>query len=81
VLLALLAEGPMHPYRMQQLIKHRGKDRVANVAQPNSVYQTIDGLLRAGLVTVHATDRSRAGPAHRLCPHRKDGQPPRSTSG
>ena len=26
--LALLIEAPMHPYRMQQLIKSRGKDQV-----------------------------------------------------
>jgi DNA-binding PadR family transcriptional regulator len=45
VLLALLAEEPMHPYRMQQLIKGRGKDKIANVARPNSVYQTIDRLV------------------------------------
>ncbi len=62
VLLALLAEQPMHPYRMQQLIKGRGKDRIANVAQPNSVYQTIDRLLRDGLIAVHATDRAERRP-------------------
>ena len=31
VVLALLYEAPMHPYRMQQLIKERGKDEVVNV--------------------------------------------------
>lgn len=57
VLLALLAEEPMHPYRMQQLIKQRHKDTIANVAQRNSVYQTIDSLRRAGLITVLETAR------------------------
>ena len=52
----------MHPYRMQQLIRERGKDRIANVAQPNSVYQTIDRLHRAGLVAARATARHERRP-------------------
>jgi DNA-binding PadR family transcriptional regulator len=62
VLLTLLAEAPMHPYRMQQLIKERGKDRVANVAQRNSVYQTIERLQRAGLIRVRDTERDERRP-------------------
>jgi DNA-binding PadR family transcriptional regulator len=62
VLLALLAEAPMHPYRMQQLIKERGKDSVANVAQRNSVYQTIDRLERSGLIAVRETAREERRP-------------------
>jgi DNA-binding PadR family transcriptional regulator len=62
VILSLVAEKPMHPYRMQQLIKFRGKDRIANVAQRNSVYQTIDRLLRDGLISIHATDRAEGRP-------------------
>jgi DNA-binding PadR family transcriptional regulator len=62
VILSLVAEEPMHPYRMQQLIKFRGKDRIANVAQRNSVYQTIDRLLRDGLICIHATDRTQGRP-------------------
>lgn len=31
--LVMLYESPMHPYRMQQLIKERGKDEVINVRQ------------------------------------------------
>jgi len=31
--LVLLHEAPMHPYRMQRLIKDRGKDQVINVGQ------------------------------------------------
>ena len=60
--LALLYEEPMHPYRMQQLIVERGKDHVANVAQRNSVYQTIDALLRAGLIAVRETARDENRP-------------------
>lgn len=60
VLLSLLAEEPMHPYRMHEMIKERGKDRIANVAQRNSVYQTIDRLLRAELIAVRETARGSA---------------------
>jgi DNA-binding PadR family transcriptional regulator len=62
VVLALACEEPMHPYRMQTLIKERGKDHVANVAQRNSVYQTIDALLRAGLIRVRETSREENRP-------------------
>jgi DNA-binding PadR family transcriptional regulator len=48
--LAMLYEAPMHPYRMQRLIKERGKDEVINVAQRASLYQTIDRLEREGLI-------------------------------
>lgn len=62
VLLSLLAEEPMHPYRMREVIKDRGKDRVANVAQRNSVYQTIDRLLRAEFIAVRETARDERRP-------------------
>jgi len=54
VVLAMLSEEPMHAYRMHELIKRRGKDSVVNVAQRNSVYQTIARLLRMQLIRVHA---------------------------
>jgi DNA-binding PadR family transcriptional regulator len=62
VLLSLLAEEPMHPYRMHEVIKARGKDKIANVAQRNSVYQTIDRLLRAELIAVRETARDERRP-------------------
>lgn len=62
VVLAQLIEGPMHVYRMQQLIRERGKDTVVNVAQRNSVYQTVERLERAGLVEVAGTDRQPGRP-------------------
>jgi DNA-binding PadR family transcriptional regulator len=49
--LAMLYEAPMHPYRMQQLIKERGKDEVINVGQRASLYQTIGRLAREGLIS------------------------------
>ncbi|MEV0971444.1 PadR family transcriptional regulator [Microtetraspora glauca] len=61
-LLSLVCEEPMHAYRMQQLIKERHKDDVVNVAQRNSVYQTIDRLLRAELIAVRETSREENRP-------------------
>jgi DNA-binding PadR family transcriptional regulator len=60
--LALLAEEPMHPYRMQQLIKERGKDEVINVRQRTNIYQTIERLLRDGLIAVRETLREAGRP-------------------
>jgi DNA-binding PadR family transcriptional regulator len=52
----------MHPYRMQRLIKERGKDQVINVGQRASLYQTINQLLRAGLITFWETTRDKGFP-------------------
>jgi DNA-binding PadR family transcriptional regulator len=60
--LAMLTEAPMHPYRMQQLITARGKDEVINVGQRNSLYQTIDRLLRGDLIAIRETGRDGAFP-------------------
>jgi DNA-binding PadR family transcriptional regulator len=66
VILGLACEEPMHPYRMQTLIEQRGKDQVANVAQRNSVYQTIDALERAGLIATRETTRGENRPERTL---------------
>ncbi|WP_459801890.1 PadR family transcriptional regulator [Herbidospora sp. RD11066] len=60
--LSLVVEAPMHAYRMQRLIKERHKDDVVNVAQRNSVYQTIERLLRDGLIAVQTTTRDENRP-------------------
>jgi DNA-binding PadR family transcriptional regulator len=62
VLLALLVEAPMHPYRMQQVIKERGQDQLVNVAQRNSVYQALERLVRDGLVRTAGTTREAGRP-------------------
>ena len=62
VLLALLMDGPMHPYRMQQMIKERGQDQLVNVAQRNSVYQALDRLVRDGLARPAGTARDGGRP-------------------
>lgn len=60
--LALLIEAPMHPYRMQQLIRSRGKDQVVNVRQRGSLYQTIARLERDGLVASQTVERGEGRP-------------------
>ncbi|MBM2621311.1 PadR family transcriptional regulator [Actinoplanes sp. LDG1-06] len=62
LLLALLMEAPMHPYRMQQMIKERGQDQLVNVAQRNSVYQALDRLVRDGLARAASTTREAGRP-------------------
>jgi DNA-binding PadR family transcriptional regulator len=60
--LSMLTESPMHPYRMQQLVKERHKHDVINVSQRNSMYQTIQRLLRDGLIEVQSTNRTQNRP-------------------
>ena len=60
--LAMLYEAPMHPYRMQRLIKERGKDEVINVTQRASLYQTIQRLERDGLISAQQTIRDDRRP-------------------
>jgi DNA-binding PadR family transcriptional regulator len=52
----------MHPYRIQRLIKDRRKDQVINVEQRASLYQTINQLLRAGLIAFWETTRQEGFP-------------------
>jgi DNA-binding PadR family transcriptional regulator len=57
-----LVEEPMHVYRMQRLFEERGKDRVVNVRSRASLYQTIERLVRLGLVEVRETVRTEGVP-------------------
>src|SRR5687768_1874983 len=52
----------MHPYKMQRLIKERGKDEVVNVRQRASVYQTIDRPRREGPISSRETVREEMRP-------------------
>jgi DNA-binding PadR family transcriptional regulator len=61
-ILAMLYESPMHPYRMQQLIKDRGKHEVINVSQRASMYQTIKRLDREGLISAQKIAKSENRP-------------------
>ncbi|WP_254842180.1 PadR family transcriptional regulator [Bacillus thuringiensis] len=73
-ILALLAEEPMHPYRMQQLIKERGKDQLINVRQRASIYQTIERLLRDGQISVKETLRETGKPDRTVYEITKEGR-------
>src|SRR5258707_468254 len=74
VILSLACEEPMHPYRMQTLIKQRGKDLIANVAQRNSVYQTIDALRRGGLIAIRETSRQERRPERTIYEATEEGR-------
>ena len=61
-MLSLLKVEPMHPYRMQQLIKQMGKDEVINVEPRATLYKIIDRLRRSGLIAVLGTERGSQWP-------------------
>jgi DNA-binding PadR family transcriptional regulator len=61
-ILVMLYEAPMHPYRMQQLIRERGKAEVINVSQRASLYQTIDRLKREELIAAQKVAKSENRP-------------------
>jgi len=60
--LALLAEEPMHAYRMQQLIKQRGIDLVVNVRNRSGLYTALERLCREELIRVQAVERDLRHP-------------------
>ena len=55
--LALLEEGPMHPYEMYQLLLQRREDRLVKI-RPGSLYHTVARLADQQLVHAEGTDRS-----------------------
>ena len=73
VLLALLTEAPMHPYRMQQVIKERGQDQLVNVAQRNSVYQALERLVRDGMARPTSVTREAGRPERTVYEITEDG--------
>jgi DNA-binding PadR family transcriptional regulator len=60
--LGVLEYRPAHPYRIQQVIREWGKDRVINVGQRASLYRVIERLLAADLIQVRETQRDRLYP-------------------
>jgi DNA-binding PadR family transcriptional regulator len=72
--LVLLHEEPMHVYRMRQLITRRGEDEVVNVTQPNSLYQTIARLERAGLISTGSVDHDSKRPERTVFQLTDDGK-------
>jgi DNA-binding PadR family transcriptional regulator len=60
--LALLAEEPMHAYRMQQLMKERGVGIVVNVRNRSGLHASLDRLTRDELIRVRAVERDARHP-------------------
>jgi DNA-binding PadR family transcriptional regulator len=60
--LALLAEGPMHAYRMQQLMQERGVGLVVNVRNRSGLHASLDRLARDELIRVRAVERDARHP-------------------
>lgn len=60
--LCFLIEEPMHPYRMQQLIKEREKDEVINVRHRMSIYQTIERLHRDKAIAIQDKKKNEGRP-------------------
>src|SRR5689334_25211855 len=55
IVLWQLSEKPLHVYAIQKLLEAEGKSRVVNVRSRASLYQTIERLVRHGLVEVAET--------------------------
>jgi DNA-binding PadR family transcriptional regulator len=62
IVLWMLIGEPMHVYRMQKQLEAQGKDRVVNVRSRATLYQTIERLVRDGLVEVAHTERVEGYP-------------------
>ena len=55
--LASLHSGPMHPYQIARLLKHRGKDDVIKIRY-GSLYTVVQDLEERGLVEAEGTERA-----------------------
>jgi DNA-binding PadR family transcriptional regulator len=60
-ILALLREGPMHPYQMQSLLRERHKDKIL-VLKRGSLYHAINRLLRSHLIEAVSSGRDGRRP-------------------
>lgn len=55
--LALLTEGPLHPYEMHQTFAQRHEDQIVKI-KPGTLYHTVDRLAASELIEVSGTDRA-----------------------
>jgi DNA-binding PadR family transcriptional regulator len=60
--LGLLAGGPLHPYRMERLLKEWGKDQVVRIGQRANLYGAIKRLHAAGAIAIRQTERDQQYP-------------------
>ena len=72
--LGLLCGGPLHPYRMQRLVKEWGKDQVINVGQRSSLYKTIDRLAESELIAARQVERPNQYPERTVYEITDDGR-------
>jgi DNA-binding PadR family transcriptional regulator len=72
--LGMLVPGPLHPYGIQRLIRHWGKDKVVNVEQRANLYKTIKRLHDAGLIAVRQTERDQQYPERTVYELTEDGR-------
>lgn len=59
--LATLSEGPMHPYEIARLLKHRGKDQSIKIRY-GSLYTVVQNLENQGFVVTEGTARAGRRP-------------------
>ncbi len=63
--LCQLREGPAHPYKLQRLMRERGKEWMLNL-KTDSLYHAIHQLERAGLIERTETEREGNRPERRV---------------
>ena len=71
--LAMLHSGPMHPYQVARLLKHRGKDDVIKIRY-GSLYTVMQDLAQRGLVEAEGTERAGHRPERTVYRLTEDGR-------
>ena len=71
--LAMLHSGPMHPYQVARLLKHRGKDDVIKIRY-GSLYTVVQDLEQRGLVEAEGTERAGHRPERTVYRLTEDGR-------
>jgi DNA-binding PadR family transcriptional regulator len=71
--LATLSEGPMHPYEIARLLRHRGKDHSIKIRY-GSLYTVVQNLEKRGLVAAEGTVRAGRRPERTVYRITGDGQ-------
>ncbi|ANJ27753.1 PadR family transcriptional regulator [Agromyces aureus] len=62
VVLATLAERPLHTYALHRLLQERGKTEVVAIPTRASLYPVLDRLQRSGLIAVDRVEREPGRP-------------------
>jgi DNA-binding PadR family transcriptional regulator len=70
--LATLHSGPMHPYQIARLLRHRGKDDVIKIRY-GSLYTVVQDLERRGFVAAEGTERAGHRPERTVYRLTEDG--------